>query len=345
MHIGLLWAGFKFDWVGYSEIDDYANKVYAKHFPDAVPLGDITKINPKKLYKPIDIITEGFPCQDISIAGKQKGITGERSSLFNEIIRIAGVVRPKALFLENVPNLLSGENGEWMRHVLGEIAKIGYDAEWQVISAAEVGAWHKRERVWIIAYPQQSRTGMETHRSSGQTGEISQSSQSKVLRQKDGAISSEGINSDSQDVSNSSIQRLPEREKDKFKNSILSTEYSGMQTDVSNSTIKGLEGKNSESEFSERKQGLPAKCRDESKISNPIQQHGNNRRYGAGTIQQQEPPGLLGSEYWDVEPGICRVADGIPNRVHRLKCLGGSVVPQCVKVIGEFIINSGLLNN
>ncbi len=152
-HLGLKMAGFKFDKVFYSEIDDYANKVYAKNFPDAVPLGDITKINPAYLVSKIDIITGGFPCQDISVAGKQKGITGERSSLFHEIIRLCSVLRPRIMFLENVPNLITGESGLWFKTVMESIASIGYSCEWQIISAADVGAPHLRKRVWIVAYP------------------------------------------------------------------------------------------------------------------------------------------------------------------------------------------------
>jgi len=144
-------AGFKFDKVYYSDIDKYANKVYAKNYPDAIPLGDITKINPKDIMD-VDIITAGFPCQDISVAGKQKGINAERSGLFFEIIRIANICKPKLLFLENVRNLLSGENGKWMETVILEINSMGYSCEWQIISASDVGAWHKRERIWIIAY-------------------------------------------------------------------------------------------------------------------------------------------------------------------------------------------------
>lgn len=85
-HLGLKWAGFKFDKVFYSDIEEYANKVYAKNFPNAIPLGDVTKICPYIL-PPIGIATAGFPCQDISLAGKQKGIIGEMildSEILNE---------------------------------------------------------------------------------------------------------------------------------------------------------------------------------------------------------------------------------------------------------------------
>lgn len=159
-HLGLKWAGFEFNKVFYSDIEEYANKVYKKNFPDAIPLGDVTKIDPHELPK-IDIVTGGFPCQDISCAGNQKGLEYEgnktRSGLWSEIRRLCSILRPRVIICENVANLITGNNGLWFKRVLGDIAEIGYDAEWQIISAKEIGLEHKRERVWIISYPMQSR--------------------------------------------------------------------------------------------------------------------------------------------------------------------------------------------
>jgi DNA (cytosine-5)-methyltransferase 1 len=100
---------------------------------------------------PIDVITGGFPCQDISTAGRKVGIGGERTGLFSEIIRLAGALRPSVVIMENSADLLTGDRGGWAGHVFGELAKIGFDAEWHVIPAAGLGAPHQRERVWIIA--------------------------------------------------------------------------------------------------------------------------------------------------------------------------------------------------
>ncbi|GGE36239.1 hypothetical protein GCM10007276_12150 [Agaricicola taiwanensis] len=99
----------------------------------------------------IDVITGGFPCQDISAAGKRAGIAGERTGLFSEIIRLAGELRPSFIILENSADLLTGDGGAWARHVFGQLAALGYDIEWHVIPASGLGAPHVRERVWIIA--------------------------------------------------------------------------------------------------------------------------------------------------------------------------------------------------
>ena len=101
----------------------------------------------------IDVITGGFPCQDISQAGKQVGIDGERSGLWSELARIIGEVRPRYAVLENVAALLSGDSGRWFERVLGDLAEIGYDCEWHCIPAANLGAPHRRDRIWIISYP------------------------------------------------------------------------------------------------------------------------------------------------------------------------------------------------
>ena len=96
----------------------------------------------------VDVVSGGFPCQDISAAGKGAGIDGERSGMWKEMARIVGEVRPRFVFVENSPMLTSRGLGV----VLGDLAALGYDAEWGVISAADTGAPHLRERIWIVAY-------------------------------------------------------------------------------------------------------------------------------------------------------------------------------------------------
>ena len=153
--LGAEWAGLKFKNEFHSDIDDYANKVYAKHFPDSIQLGDITKIDTEELKKYGDkwIITGGFPCQDISCAGKKEGLDGERSGLWFEMWRIIRDLQPRFLFGENVGALsIRGLN-----RILGSLAEIGYDAEWQDIRASDMGAPHRRERIWIIAYTESIR--------------------------------------------------------------------------------------------------------------------------------------------------------------------------------------------
>jgi DNA (cytosine-5)-methyltransferase 1 len=149
-------AGMKFENHLASEIDPYCQKLYSLRFPDSIQLGDITKINCgeiKAKHGEEWIITGGFPCQDISCAGKGAGIHGARSGLWFEYRRIIDGLRPRFAIMENVGALVS----RGLDSVLGSLAEIGYDAEWQDIRASDVGAPHRRERIWIVAYPTESR--------------------------------------------------------------------------------------------------------------------------------------------------------------------------------------------
>ena len=149
-HLGLKEAGIKFDKTFFSEIDKNAIKVYKKQFPNSIELGDINNINEKKLPK-IELVTFGFPCQDISIAGYRKGLSGYRSSLFDEAIRIISWCKPKYFIFENVKNLFSINNGKDFIYILKTINNIGYNAQWQLINSK----WflpQNRERIYFIGY-------------------------------------------------------------------------------------------------------------------------------------------------------------------------------------------------
>ena len=138
------------------EINPYCQKVLTKNFK-GVPIHDDIKTFTATEGQ-FDIITGGFPCQDISVAGQQKGIgEGTRSGLFYECIRLLREVRPKFAIFENVRNLLSIEEGRVFQEVLFQIAKANYDAEVSVVSARDVGGCHLRERVWILCYPSDTK--------------------------------------------------------------------------------------------------------------------------------------------------------------------------------------------
>lgn len=130
------------------EIDDYATKVLEKHWPHVHRERDIRECGAHNLER-VDVVCGGFPCQDISHAGQGAGLSGERSGLFYEIVRIVGDLGPRFIVLENVSALLTRGLGE----VLRQLASIGYDAEWCCIPAAGVGAPHVRDRVFVVAYP------------------------------------------------------------------------------------------------------------------------------------------------------------------------------------------------
>lgn len=110
--------------------------------------GDVRLFDPSEYAGGVDCIHAGFPCQDISVAGKQAGVSeGTRSGLYREVLRIAGVVRPRFLFLENVSAILSNGFGT----VLADLAALGYDARWCCIRASDVGAPHHRDRWFLLA--------------------------------------------------------------------------------------------------------------------------------------------------------------------------------------------------
>lgn len=153
-----------FETVAFCEIEPFCRRVLAKHWPNVRQYEDVRTLTADTLRRDgiaVDVITGGFPCQDISTAGKLSGMgDGTRSGLFTEIIRLVGELRPEFIILENVANLLSGPSdgpGRWFGRVLGDLAECGYDAEWRNIPAWLVGSPHERERVWIVAYPKQER--------------------------------------------------------------------------------------------------------------------------------------------------------------------------------------------
>jgi len=134
--------------VGFCEIEKYAQKVLQKNFPSVPIYEDITKLDGKQ-FNDIDIITGGFPCQDISIAGKGAGIEGSRSGLWSEMHRIISEVQPRYALIENVPMLIH----RGLERVLCDLTESGFDCEWQTVGADDVGVWHRRKRIWIVAYP------------------------------------------------------------------------------------------------------------------------------------------------------------------------------------------------
>lgn len=141
-----------FETVAFCEIEEYPRRVLAKHWPGVPCYDDVRTLTADRLAADgitIDVICGGFPCQDISRAGSKAGISGERSGLWGEFARLIGELRPRFAILENVAALLD----DGMGTVLGDLAELWYDAEWQVISACSLGAPHMRQRVFAVAYP------------------------------------------------------------------------------------------------------------------------------------------------------------------------------------------------
>ena len=154
------WLG-GFQTVQFVEWEPYCQQILAQHFPDTPIHGDITTFFPAA--GAADVICGGFPCQDISTAGKQAGIKqGTRSGLFYELMRVVRTVQPRYVVMENVAAILT--NG--LDTVLGELAEAGFDAEWACIPASAVGACHQRDRWWLVAY---------SNRWDGQSGQVARS--------------------------------------------------------------------------------------------------------------------------------------------------------------------------
>jgi DNA (cytosine-5)-methyltransferase 1 len=145
--LGLERAGHRTIWQ--VEIDPFRRAILSRRFPNAKRFGDIRELDLRTL-EPVDIIAGGFPCEDISHIGLRAGIGGIKSGLWASFSRIIGELRPRYVLVENVPGLLTGGG---MGRVLGDLAASGYDAEWECLPAAAIGAPHLRARIWLLAYP------------------------------------------------------------------------------------------------------------------------------------------------------------------------------------------------
>lgn len=143
--LGLEWAGMQC--IRQVEIDPFCLAVLEKHWPNVPKYNDVTTFNATGYLGNIDAVAGGFPCQDISVAGKGKGLQGERSGLWREFNRIIGECGPRWVLIENVPALRS----RGADVVLSDLEKLGYSAWPCVVGAWAVGAPHKRDRVWIVA--------------------------------------------------------------------------------------------------------------------------------------------------------------------------------------------------
>ena len=145
--LGLERAGMRT--VAFCEIDPHARAVLHKHWPNVPVFTDVSTLSKGDLSEQIDIIAGGFPCQDISTAGRGAGLSGSRSGLWFEYCRLIKEIQPRYAIIENV----SAIRRRGLGGVLRSLAEIGYDAEWHCIPASAIGAPHQRDRIWIVAYP------------------------------------------------------------------------------------------------------------------------------------------------------------------------------------------------
>ena len=325
--------------VGFCEIDKYCHKVLDKNFPGVPIYDDIQKLNGKD-FNDIDLITGGFPCQDLSVAGRGKGLideeTGEktRSGLWFEMLRIISEVRPRFALIENVP-MLTIRGGT---RVVADLTKIGYDAEWTIIGADDVGAWHKRKRIWIVAYPQSKRSlsprkpkenTSKSKRLVKNKKEIGSEVRSNFTRCNKQNKKSEDELSNSNDTRNrTSTSRINKdrKKKNQKRKDISQFKFSRYSKNVSNSISKRGCGRNTKRQDAE-----------------DVRELRGSEKFGERDTKQRVGGMANGlsdrlDRYWIKEPeGIPRVATGQTNRVQRLKGLGNAIVPQVAYKVMEMI--------
>jgi DNA (cytosine-5)-methyltransferase 1 len=146
LDLGLERAGMKVAWQ--AEVDEWSRRVLSWHWPEATVYDDVRSVNDEA--KRVDLLAGGFPCQDLSVAGKRAGLAGERSGLFFEFARIADELRPRWLLVENVVGLLSSSQGRDFGIVLATLAELGYGLSWRVVDARYFGVPQRRRRVFIV---------------------------------------------------------------------------------------------------------------------------------------------------------------------------------------------------
>lgn len=159
------WAGFKT--IGQCEFADYPYSVLCKHWPNVPKWRDVRDVTADDVFKrtgrQVTVLSGGFPCQPHSVAGKRQASSDERD-LWPEYRRIIGEIKPRWIVAENVPGLFTTENGRFFGNVLRDISQMGYDATWMCYPASAVGACHKRERAFVVAYAHSvGRLCVDTH--------------------------------------------------------------------------------------------------------------------------------------------------------------------------------------
>lgn len=277
--LGLERAGMACRWQ--VEINAYASGVLAKHWPSVTRWGDVETFPPDDGGSwEVDLICGGVPCQPVSLAGKKKGAADERW-MWGEFLRVIATLSPRIVVAENPASILSNDRGRTFAGILAAIQSAGYSVEWHTVSARDVGAPHRRDRVFLVG---------------------------RKVACVDSVRDVRGLHvHDSRDArlrlplsANRGLEREPIRNKD----------------DMADSGSEGLQG--------------------------AVLEHSGERlpRPRSGTWGDKDPEVSNTFTGWRAtEPGVCRVAHGVPNRVDRLRCLGNAVVPQVAEVIGRAILS------
>ena len=274
------WAGFKT--VGQCEYADYPTKVLEKHWPDVPRWRDIRTLTAESFYertglRTVDIVSGGFPCQPFSVAGKHGGKDDDRY-LWPEMLRVIRELRPHWVIGENVPGIIHMA----LDTVLSSLEDSGYRCQSFVIPACGVNAWHKRERVCIVAY------------SDNWVGHVLRD---RIIQ---AASETEGERPDNRGGEKEPLSGEWRKDESGMDRMDPGIQY-GMDWPDSDAGSEYLQGYNEQ------------------------------QIYRGGSVQAQSSRtdrDFPGRDYWETEPDVDRVVDGVPNRMDRIKCLGNAVVPQ-----------------
>ncbi len=328
--LGFQRAGFEVRWQ--VEIDPWARAVLAKHWPNVCRVEDVRNAGAHNLER-VDVICGGFPCQDISLAGKGAGIEGQRSGLWAEYARIIRELRPRYVVVENVAALRT----RGLDRVLGDLAACGYDAEWDCIPASAVGAPHRRDRLWLVAYPNDTQWGRQQPGREAVRG--------------DSQLAGDGKNGD---VAYPARGGQPE--------------YGHELRPSGSGTGTGQLASGGQATPPAGNMGHPHRERQHHDDDNLRGPERSRQAASAGALHTDDAVGdphdadgvgigLEGliftgpaarpvdrsslrrdSGWWEVEPPVGRVVDGLPQRVDRLRGLGNAIVPQIAEWIARRIL-------
>ena len=345
LDLGLERAGMEVIWQ--SEIDPYGCRVLKKHWPEVVNHGNIKEIKWGDVVRP-DIICGGYPCQPFSTAGKRNG-TDDPRHLWPWVREAISELRPKYAILENV----RGHVSLGLNVVLGEMASIGYDAEWQIVSAASVGAPHRRDRVIIVAYPTKQFSNERGHRDNSRTIGQGQALQESVRGSN--SVSTDNVFTEQRWLNalmanSDSISGHQQHQRQVQQPDTVGCSEALADTDNTRSGTPRRGTHRNRTQEVQRRDNEP-----QSGLSGRSQAMANTdarkTSWGLGGIStdtgqvreqrdnSRREESHAGREWWATEPDVGRVANGVPSRVDRLKGLGNAVVPQVAELIGRMVID------